>query len=331
MIEIVAAAWRQALQLPAGAPAPAHSWEAAGGDSLAMLALLLDLETRLGRKLDYALIEPDMDVAAMAAALATAPPVAAAAQPIFLLPGQFGDGPSLARFRNRLGARWPMTVVELPGLDTAGGLLADMAATGHFVAERIAIAQPQGAIRLAGYSYGGGVALEAAHRLQALGRDVAFIGILDTAFGAAALGRHPASDFRNPRRWQAHRIVLALLIPQWSRRLLLAGIARLPAPRAIAARNFIARRFRTRARGLWQPRPLAAPTFVAVSAEFEASTLATWQALLPRARIARLPGRHYDIFRGDTLETLATAFEAALAEAGPPAFDLGARPSKPLP
>lgn len=312
MIGLVEAGWRRVLQLPPGAPALAKNWEGAGGDSLATLQLLLYLGQRLGRRFDYALIEPDMTVAEMAAKLAVDHAEPVDVPPVFLLPGQFGDGPGLVRFRNWFGTRWQMRVIDLPALDDNGRLLDDMEATGRFVAAAIARAQPEGAVRLAGYSYGGSVAYEAAHELQAKGREIAFLGILDTAFGAAARAGAPDSGFRGHWRRLARNTMLTLMKPRRIRSLMLSVLTRLPPARALAARNFIARHFRTRARHNWRPRPIIAPALVAVSAEFEVRHLPVWQALLPQAGIVRLPGRHRDIFGGDTLALLATAFETAL-------------------
>jgi thioesterase domain-containing protein len=314
MITIVETAWRNALRLDAGAPELAISWEAAGGDSLAMLQLLLELEERLGRRIDYALIEPDMGIVEIAAVLEIDRGAVTMANIIFLLPGQFGDGPGLARFRNRLESRWQTLVVDLPSLDADGSVLGNMAASGRFAADIIEKAQPEGAIRLAGHSFGGSVALEAAHELERRGRDVAFLGIFDSAFGAAALGRPAVSDFRNGWFRLAHRTVLRLLMPLPVRRVVLAAATRLPAARRITAHNFIAQHFRKNARSHWQPVHITCRVFIAVSAEFERQTLPIWQALLPQARIVHLPGRHNAILEGDALALLVTAFEAALSD-----------------
>lgn len=301
--ETVAAAWRRALRLPAGAAELAKSWEDAGGDSLGLMEMALALETRLGRKIDLALIGPDMDVAAMSAALERRAEPVRAALTVYLLPGQLGDGPSLVRFRGAFEGDLRLELIDLPGLDANAAVLGTMAGTGQAVADEIVRRQPAGAVRLAGYSFGGSVAFEAARALVAMGREVAFLGVLDAAFGPAATGRPPASNFRSAWRWQAHRVVLALLSPVWVRRLVLAM------PRT---RFFVARRFRTAARIGWAPERLEVPGFLAVSAEFEGVTLPVWTRLLPGARVVHLPGAHYDIFRNAAFEVLVGAFEGAV-------------------
>jgi thioesterase domain-containing protein len=318
MIELVEAGWRNALHLPIGARELTLSWEAAGGESLAMLQLLLELEEKLGRKLDYALIEPDMCIADMAAALRLATADSpASSDPVFLLPGVFGHRHSLTWVRKRLNQRWQTRLVEFPDLDQAADLLADMAMTGRFVAERIADAQPTGAIRLAGWSFGGCVAHEAAQHLDRMGREIAFLGIVDAAFGAAALDRHPASSFGRRRDWLKHRLMLALLWLRPVRLLALAAISLLPGPQAVTKRNAMAWLFRTEARVGWRPLPGTAAGFVAVSDEFAPQILPLWQTLLPHARFVRLPGSHMDIFRGDTKDVSTAALEAALADHAP--------------
>lgn len=313
LTEVMTGAWRHALQLGSAAPELSMSWEAAGGDSLAMLQLLLELETRLDRKIDFTLLEPDMDIAAMVRRLAIDEVAAVTGRPtIHLLPGQYGDGPSLARFRSWFGDRLRLQLVDLPDLEASPAVLSDLVATARHAADTIASRQPDGPVHLAGYSFGGSVAFEAARLLAERGRQIAFVGILDAAFGAAVHGTSMAASFQSPRRWQAHRLAVLALTPRAMRRAAI-GLADAVSPvRGIAARHFIARQFRADARHSWRPETAPWPGLIVVSAEFEAQTLAIWRQLLPEAQIIKLPGLHADLFRGPGLDTLGTAFEAAL-------------------
>lgn len=313
LIAIVGNAWRDTLGLPTDATELAMSWEAAGGDSIRTLELILNLETRLDRAIDFALIDPAMDVEAMAMSLAADAIARGANAPVvYLLPGISGDTPGLARFRSWFGRRLAVELVDLPSLDAPATLLASVAATAQFVADAITLRQPQGPIRLAGYSFGGSVAFEAARLLSANGRVIEFLGILDTPFGAAALGIHPAHAFSRRWRWLAHRTVMPLLMIAPIHRLSQIIVALLPPKRARAARQFFTARFRNEVRNRWQPQAIDCSAFVAASTQFEAKHLPIWQRLLPNASVVRLPGTHVAIFSGETLDRLATAFEAAL-------------------
>jgi len=62
------------------------------------------------------------------------------------------------------------------------------------VAEHIAAAQPDGELRLLGYSVGGHLGFATIQRLRQMGRTVGLLGILDTN-----LSEHPHSGFRTDR------------------------------------------------------------------------------------------------------------------------------------
>jgi thioesterase domain-containing protein len=97
---------------------------------------------------------------------------------VHLLPGQFGDGPGLARFRNWFDDRVAMDVVDLPDVAASTRLLTNISATARHVADTNARRQPEGPIHLAGCSLGGSIALEAARQLSDSGRKIGFLEIL---------------------------------------------------------------------------------------------------------------------------------------------------------
>jgi thioesterase domain-containing protein len=64
------------------------------------------------------------------------------------------------------------------------------------VVAQINQAAPTGPVTLLGYSYGGRVALMAAHRLIALGRDISLIGIIDTEIFVRAISAAERTQIR---------------------------------------------------------------------------------------------------------------------------------------
>jgi thioesterase domain-containing protein/acyl carrier protein len=307
LAELVRRAWADVLERPC---TEAHTWEEAGADSLASLHLLLALEKALGRKLSFDLIQPDMRLAELVQALGSASPVAsagaAAAPTVFLLPGLFGDEPRLAAFRRAFGARLRFEVVEHHDVTAPRALLCDLVAAGVRAACEIDDRQPAGPIFLAGYSFGGCVAYEAAAQLEAAGRSVAFLGILDTALDR--------STQPSPHRLRRRLLTGAGRVDAW-RGLLLAVVARLLPARSIAARRRLLAHFRAQALDCWKPTPRRKPALLVASAECAAAIVAPWSRLCPGLRVLRVPGSHVSIFEPAGLDRLVPAFEAAVQAA----------------
>jgi len=184
---MVERAWRQTL----GADAPSdRRFADAGGDSLQMLQLVFRLEKALGTDLplEAFLMESTIEDLARIAdrharggaedGLDGAHPSGQA--PLFLLPGMAFADPSLASFCARIPADIAIAVLNWPDwrdLSRAGysshNLLADLAKRVH---ERA----PSGPVFLAGYSIGGYVAHALARVLTEAGREVVFLGLLDS-------------------------------------------------------------------------------------------------------------------------------------------------------
>lgn len=163
-----------------------QSFEAAGGDSLKLLQLVLWLETLLDRHLPLDLLSFDMRVDDLAAILrrpdlAEAPSDRTDRRPtIFLLPGLDGDEPRLVGFRAALSEQVRFVLIDYPDWPQMVLRGAVFEALIEAAVQQIVTARPGGPILLAGYSFGGDVAFAAAARLIELGHDVGFLGILDT-------------------------------------------------------------------------------------------------------------------------------------------------------
>jgi thioesterase domain-containing protein/acyl carrier protein len=102
------------------------------------------------------------------------------APPLFLLPGA-GDNAFV--FDDLLRAAdlgRPVYGFRLPSVGSGGGAVSSLAEmAGRFVEHLVAV-QPDGPYYLGGYSFGGRLAFEMARRLDAAGRRVAFLGLIDT-------------------------------------------------------------------------------------------------------------------------------------------------------
>ena len=306
LAQAVRRAWDEVLERPC---IDVETWEEAGADSLASLHLLLALEKALGRKLSFDLIQPDMRLAdlvqALAPALPTPPPDTAAAT-VFLLPGLFGDEPRLAAFRRAFGARLRFVVLEHHHVMAPRAVLCDLVAAGVRAACEIDERQPGGAVFLAGYSFGGCVAFEAAAQLQAAGRRIAFLGILDAA---------PSASRQPSPHWLRRRVLTGIGRFDAVRGVLLDLVARLLPARSIAARRRLLSHFRAQALDRWKPAPLARPALLVVSDEFAGTIVAPWSRLCPGLRVLHVAGSHVSLFDPAALERLVPAFEAAVTTA----------------
>lgn len=178
-------------------------FDAAGGDSLRLLKFAFFLEQELQVDLPLELFAPAMrpdDVVRnvirhVSGGKAAAP---AATLLVHLLPGLSRDEQRLVRFREAFTGVMTVRAVDYGDWRhwTAPGFgPEDLVAR---VVENIAVAQPDGELRLLGYSVGGHLGFAITQRLRRLGRTVGLLGILDTN-----LAEHPDSGFRTERHDRA--------------------------------------------------------------------------------------------------------------------------------
>ena len=308
---VVRRAWRETL----GTQGDQGSWEEMGGDSLATLHLAYRLEQLLSRTVPLELLRPEMTATQLVGALGESASAVALgdAPPVFLLPGLLGDGPSLVRFRRRLEGHIRFEVVAIADADLAARTLGDIAATACQVAATIAARQPEGPVCIAGYSFGGSVALAVAAELLDTGRDVAHVAVFDTAFGDALLGL-PRPPLRRRLRRLGGRALSRLLAWDGGRRRMLTALDRLAPRSALAVRHFVLRRFRTDARLRWHPRPVNVPIFVALSDEFAPFAGPVWRRLYPHAKVTPVAATHFGLLEGEALEIVAAAFANFVAD-----------------
>ena len=300
----VRAAWRDVLQEDFDG---GLSWEEIGGDSLGIMHVLLRLEDKLHRKLSYDLFRPDMTVHQFARALATAPARndGGAVPTMFLAPGLFGDEPILAEFRRPFAGTLNFRLVDHPGADAPRAMLVDTAATGAHAAREIARRQPEGAILLAGYSYGGRVAFEAAHSLKAAGRTISCLVILDSTFD----GSRSAERARPPLSLVV-RSLLRLGRTDRMRRWVLSAVRAGQSGRLVRLERHYLRRFRTRDNLPWRPTPLAdVPVLLVLTEDSSDGTERRWRELCTAPRVIRVPAKHRTLFKPEFLPTVVPAIQ----------------------
>ncbi|WP_246678795.1 non-ribosomal peptide synthetase [Mesorhizobium sp. B2-4-17] len=213
--QAVATLWERIL-LSKGAAS--RHWDESGGDSLKLLQFVMELETALGRELNLDAFTVGMTFAdivrAASAEQAPSGSLVEASDPrplLFIVPGSIGYGPSLAAFGVEMSDAARVVAIrygDLNDLLKGHGTIPRMV---DAVVDQISQVQPDGDVKLIGYSLGGGVAFEAAAKLIAAGRSVTFLGILDTNIG-------PGQDSfretvaRTAQRIRAHRVTIGRMM-----------------------------------------------------------------------------------------------------------------------
>ncbi|CAN5181195.1 hypothetical protein BH10PSE17_BH10PSE17_06230 [soil metagenome] len=307
---LVQKVWSEVLSVPCDV---SQSWEEAGADSLCTLHLLLGLEKALGRKLSYDQFDPQMTAAELAEALyasngTTSSPTVVNDEvaTIFLFTGIFGDEPMLAEFRRSFGDRIRFQTIEPPDLDNPTALLTDLVATAALGIAEIQRVAPAGDLFLAGYSFGGAAAFQAAQVLRASGRRIAWVGIFDAPVVP------DAAKWRERYRGWSSAILHLLGASQAGRRLLMIALERFRPDWIERVQRSLVWRFRLSALQRWRPGVFEVPALLALSEEFSARTATRWRELCPGIEVVRLPTTHRDLLRRSSLDIIAPMVEAAV-------------------
>jgi acyl-coenzyme A synthetase/AMP-(fatty) acid ligase/thioesterase domain-containing protein len=251
-INMVDNAWRIALGL--APPRTKASFEEAGGDSLQLLQMIFELERLAERALPMERFHGGLTVQGIAHEIdlclgAPTKTLAADTATIFMFP-PIGIDSYLTEFRAACVARVEVRQVRYPELRALAGPGMSFETIAAGTARQIGAMKPVGRLILAGYSDGGDMAYAAARHLQAGGRDVARLLILDTdasgvSYAAPAIERTRGrwrlpSYIRHPTIHHYRRLV-ELLVPgrllrtATGRALLRCVLAfRLPIPASIA-------------------------------------------------------------------------------------------------
>lgn len=186
----IAASWSNALGmavLDIDAPFPQL-----GGDSMQAARMVLDLEEKFGVRVPLAALFAHDTIRKLARLVESDGWRPEAGMPVllregsgggpvlFCLPGAGGNVYGFQAIASRLGEDRRVIGLPLPGAD---GLEPPLASVEEIATRFLGILraqQPRGPYLLAGYSFGGKVAVEIARRLHESGEPVRFVGLLDT-------------------------------------------------------------------------------------------------------------------------------------------------------
>ncbi|QDQ27202.1 amino acid adenylation domain-containing protein [Chitinimonas arctica] len=168
---------------------------ALGGHSLLAMRLAAELRRELGQPVSVGQIMVSPTVAKLAAVLSDAGMAAdpanagfgevlhlraGAGKPLFCIHPASGFAWQYSGFSRYLPAHLPLVGLQSPRPHGAIAASADMVAVCEQHLATLRTIQPHGPYHLVGYSLGGTVAQALAARLQALGEEVAFLGLFDT-------------------------------------------------------------------------------------------------------------------------------------------------------
>jgi acetoacetyl-CoA synthetase len=164
-----------------------------GGDSLVALSLLLHVEEAVGLTLPITAIYDATTIARLTdrliaggtgrdTTLVELRPARGRTPgaPLFLLHGLGGSVMVLRDLARQIGGNRAVWGIEAVGLDGACAPLDDVQAMAQDAVQRIRKVAPHGPYLLAGYSFGGLVALEIARLLDAQGEKIGLLAMLDT-------------------------------------------------------------------------------------------------------------------------------------------------------
>jgi acyl-CoA synthetase (AMP-forming)/AMP-acid ligase II/thioesterase domain-containing protein/acyl carrier protein len=307
-------------------------------DSLDLMRFWLLTEQMLGTQLPMDVLDSAPTPAQFVAALeqrlrskADAPN----APLVFLMLPAGGDLPGLARFRAILKAKMRFVLIQYPDwrqMIEAGG---DFDALANSAVEQIC-EKCFGPVLLAGYSFGGLVAMEAARRLLERGRSVRFLGLIDTkalnpptliqrlqrflvprqkkkfAPSTRPAGTQWTRSGRPPSRW--HVLISALILISAFRTLKMFGrlAMLLPEKQAFTIGSAINFRLRTEALRRLRLKPLAIPLTLFRSDDDPSSIDYGWSSLCPELTMIRTGGTHELMLSPPFVDILCKKFQDAV-------------------
>jgi thioesterase domain-containing protein/acyl carrier protein len=294
-----------------------------GADSVTALSMTGALAEWLNRDLPATLMWDYTSIDAIAEALAPADvPAARTARPgvidlqphgdrcpLFCFPGAGGHSVTFAPMAAHVGPKHPCYGLTVPGLDGKQKPLEHVEEIAAAMIKSMRLVQAKGPYQLAGYSFGGLVAYEAAQQLTAAGEIVSLLAIYDT-FTPAGLVLRP--------RWQRLALHASIMATRPGRReYVREQLKRRRAEREAQTAgyeggvNTTMGRFametelaNTRAAARYRPRPYSGSVLLFRATEFSMQAIFYkidtssngWGALIGgRVRIVDLPGKHLSI------------------------------------
>jgi acetoacetyl-CoA synthetase len=186
MVDSLSAIWERVLQVsPIG---PEDNFFDLGGDSLSAVTLFLEIEKLCGRQLPSVMIYNAPTIASLAAELerpstSRFPPLfllrEGSGAPVFIAHGLGGSVIDFYRLVTHIQSERPIYGLQARGIDGLDEPFETIDEMAQYHLDAIRQKQPHGPYTLIGYSLGGLVSLEMAHRLTAAGEQVALLAMLD--------------------------------------------------------------------------------------------------------------------------------------------------------
>jgi len=267
--------------------------------------------------------------------------------PVFLLAGIGGSIVNFELLARSLDPDRPVYAIETHGLDRNNGVLTTIEGMARMYLQEIRKIQPAGPYHLVGYSFGGVVAYEMAHQLNASSQEAGIIGLIDTSEyryqQKVIAGLKPTerwhsvyrSRFRRllfgPRRFNAfsERMRIKLVKCLFG----LSGKLGRPLPQSIGKsedRNFYAL-------NQYTPKPYSQPVHLFRCLETDRfdgpDPLLGWGSLAKNIVVHGVPGQHGEVVREPYVHTLGAIVENCLqtAESAVPTRLTPGRADSPLP
>ncbi|HEK1766336.1 TPA: amino acid adenylation domain-containing protein [Pseudomonas putida] len=252
--------------------------------------------------------------------------------PLFCVPGAGDSVTSFIGLAEALGADWPVYGLQARGLDGTATPHSSIDAAAACHVQAIEALYPQGPLNLVGHSFGGWVAHAMAVRLQAQGREVRSLTLIDSESpggnsvcgrpytAGAALDRLIESlQLASGRSLEIDRQAFAALDDEQQLERLHQAMVRgglMPARSSVRALHGIARTFSSALRtpypaqvGYSGPASLVlvadATLDAAGNQREQAAMLAGWQRLLPQLVVWHGPGNHFSILKAPDVFSLA--------------------------
>ena len=162
-----------------------------GGHSLQAVQMIAKIEAELGKQLPLVALFKAPTIEQLARLIADDPVedmweplvqlrAGGIGLPVFCVPGVGGQCHSLYHLAAALGSEHPVYAFQPQGLDGRSEPHANIGEMASYYVDLVLEIQPMGPYYLVGHSFGGSVAFEMAKRLEASGREVKFVALLDS-------------------------------------------------------------------------------------------------------------------------------------------------------
>ena len=290
-----------------------------GSDSLDKIRMWLSIEKMLGVRLSMdvlsAALKPSELKAALIRQVEAAP--SKGSQPLFLMTPAEGDTPALSHFRALLSDRIHWVLIDYPGwremIDSGARFDVLVEAAVEQICRQL---DPNEECRLAGYSFGGFVAVETARRLLERNRRISFVGVIDTRLERPTDTR---LALKTPLilRLTGKLITALILISAFRPLKLIAHLASgLPDKSAFTIEFMLNTRLRTKSLLRLRLKPLPIPLTLFRSDEGSLPDNG-WGAYCDQLTVNRIGGDHNSILEPPFREVLRKTFVAAIEASSP--------------